>query len=282
MEKDILQLIGDHEKQFSKTEKILSAYIKANPEQIAILSLADLAHIANVGEATIVRFAKKIGLSGFLEMKKLFKYRFSSTFNISSRFYNYVIHDNETMDFIDSFIDLQKGYIDAIKCLIASTTFKEACICINSASSLFLFEDGGASKSPGNTLEFWLRRFGIDVRRISQLGHRIFDQIVQHKENDCFIGFCFGHDNSDLLKLLQYCRKARIPSIVVTDYPEGYAAANADYVLELKRGPLQIFHSMAVPVLVSESISLFVSNLRKDIAYKNLKELDELRKEYEI
>ena len=282
MERNVLQLIEENEDSFSKTEKVLAAYIKSNPEQVAILSLSDLARLTDVGETTIVRFAKKLGLSGFLELRRMLKERSLAAQNISSRFYNYVYQDKETMDFIDSFIDLQKGYIEATKSVIASPAFKEVCSLINSANSLFLFEDGGASRSPGNTLEFWLRRFGIDVRRITQLGHRILDQIVQHKENDCFIAFCFGKDNGDLLKLLKYCKDSGIPSVVITDYLEGYVAGTADHILELKRGPLQIFHSMAVPVLVAESISLFVSNMRKDVAYENLRDLDELRKKYDV
>lgn len=282
MEQNIIQLIESHEHDFSKTEKILSLYIRNNPEQMAMLSISDLAKAAGVGEASVIRFSKKLGFSGYAELKKMFKDRLSATFSISSRFYNCVFQDKETMDYIDSFIDLQKGYIDATKSIIASDTFMRICNVINESHSLFLFEDGGASRSPGNTLEFWLARFGIDVKRINQLGHRIFDKIVMHSEGDVFLAFCFGKDNSDLLKLLNYCKRNKIPSIVITDYVLGLAAANADFVLELKRGPLQIFHSMSVPVLVAESISLFVSKLRKDIAYRNLSKLDELRKEYDI
>ena len=110
----------------------------------------------------------------------------------------------------------------------------------------------------------------------------LLGDLVAIVDRDHFLAFCFGKDNSDLLKLLNYCKRNKIPSIVITDYVLGLAAANADFVLELKRGPLQIFHSMSVPVLVAESISLFVSKLRKDIAYRNLSKLDELRKEYDI
>ena len=282
MEQNILQLIESHEKSFSKTERILSQYIRSNPEQMAMLSISDLAKASDVGEATVIRFAKKLGFSGYAEMKKLFKERLSASFSISSRFYNCVFQDRETMDFIDRFIDQQKGYIEATKKVIASDSFRRICSLINEAHSLFLFEDGGASKSPGNTLEFWLTRFGIDVRRIDQLGHRIFDRIVQHREGDVFLAFCFGKDNSDLIRLLNYCRKEGIPSVVITDYVDGRASSAADHVLELQRGPLEIFHSMAVPVLVAESISLFLSKLRKDIAYGNLRELDEIRKQYDI
>ena len=51
MEQNILQLIESHEKSFSKTERILSQYIRSNPEQMAMLSISDLAKASDVGEA---------------------------------------------------------------------------------------------------------------------------------------------------------------------------------------------------------------------------------------
>lgn len=247
-----------------------------------MFSILDLAKAAGVGEATIIRFSKKLGFSGFSELKKLFKDRLSASFTISSRFYNCVLQDNENIEFIYDFIELQKGCIDATRTMIASKQFVVACSLINSSNATYIFEDGGASRSPGDTLEFWLGRFGINVQRIDQSGHRLFDKIIQHKENDCLLAFCFGKDNNDLLKLLNYCKKESISTIVITDYINGAVAAGSDYVLELKRGPLQLFHSMSVSVLVAEEICLFLANLRKDTAYEKLRELDDIRKEYGI
>ena len=82
MEQNIIQLIESHEHDFSKTEKILSLYIRNNPEQMAMLSISDLAKAAGVGEASVIRFSKKLGFSGYAELKKMFKDRLSATFSM--------------------------------------------------------------------------------------------------------------------------------------------------------------------------------------------------------
>ena len=44
-------------------------YITANPEQIVRLSVADLADLAGISDATIVRTCQKMGFSGYYELK---------------------------------------------------------------------------------------------------------------------------------------------------------------------------------------------------------------------
>ncbi len=70
------------------------------------------------------------------------------------------------------------------------------------------------------------------------------------------MAFCFTKDNPDLSKLLEYCKAAGIHSLVVADYTQGYTLSLADTVLTLERGPLELFHSMSVPVLFCESVVL--------------------------
>ena len=68
MEKTSLQirLIYD---EMSKSEKQIADWIGENPGQIISLSIVELAEKCHCSEATIVRFAKRLGLSGYQELK---------------------------------------------------------------------------------------------------------------------------------------------------------------------------------------------------------------------
>lgn len=279
---NILTLISQKQDELSRTEKVIARFILQNPEQSAMLTISRLAKLTDVGEATIVRFSKKFGFNGYQGLKGALRQRFSDALTASSRFEKFCIQDEAGVAFVQNFIELQKGYIQKVEQVISSQNFKNFCNLIHGSNTIYLFEDGGASASPGNTLEFWLTRFGFDIKRTESSGHRIFDQIINHSDNDILLGFCFGKDNSDLIKLHSYCRKEGIPILLITDYPEGHTASLADHILVLERGPLEIFHSMSVPVLVSEAIALLVAKNQGSSVYQTLKRLDELRKEYHV
>ena len=53
----------------SRSDKQIADWINKNPGKIISLSIVDLSEECGCSEATIVRFAKKLGLSGYQELK---------------------------------------------------------------------------------------------------------------------------------------------------------------------------------------------------------------------
>ena len=55
--------------EMGKAEKQVADWIEANPGKIISLSIVELAEQCRCSEATIVRFSKRLGMSGFQELK---------------------------------------------------------------------------------------------------------------------------------------------------------------------------------------------------------------------
>ena len=55
--------------EMGKAEKQIADWILANPGKIISLSIVELAELCGCSEATIVRFSKRLGLSGYQELK---------------------------------------------------------------------------------------------------------------------------------------------------------------------------------------------------------------------
>lgn len=66
---DLLAMISSYFPALSKSEKKVAQLILSNPDEIENLSINELSAMAGVGESTIVRFARKIGFSGFQDLK---------------------------------------------------------------------------------------------------------------------------------------------------------------------------------------------------------------------
>ena len=54
---------------FSKTEKTIHKYILENPEQVIYDTLSSITMKLHVGEASVVRYFKKLGYSNFIAFK---------------------------------------------------------------------------------------------------------------------------------------------------------------------------------------------------------------------
>ncbi|ELD7554833.1 MurR/RpiR family transcriptional regulator, partial [Listeria monocytogenes] len=81
---DLLATISSYFPSLSKSEQKVAQLILSNPDEVENLSINDLALMANVGESTIVRFSRKIGLTGFQDLKiALVKYQTSQKQNIT-------------------------------------------------------------------------------------------------------------------------------------------------------------------------------------------------------
>lgn len=69
MDNTILLSIRAQQNINSKAENVLGDYILNNVQTIPQLSVAELANKSGVSQATVVRFAKNLGLNGFKELK---------------------------------------------------------------------------------------------------------------------------------------------------------------------------------------------------------------------
>lgn len=66
---DIIKQIAKEEFRESKSDKILIEYINNNASECIYKSITEIAEDVSLGEATITRFSKKLGFSGFSEFK---------------------------------------------------------------------------------------------------------------------------------------------------------------------------------------------------------------------
>lgn len=67
---NIVVVIHDHYHEFNETNKKIADYILQNLEKATFLSLADISKELGVSDATLVRFGKKLGFKGFLDLRQ--------------------------------------------------------------------------------------------------------------------------------------------------------------------------------------------------------------------
>src|SRR5687767_11878282 len=66
----LLKRLTEGADAFSRNQRALARYVLKNYESVAFATVSDLAEQSSVSEATVVRFAKALGFSGYPEFQK--------------------------------------------------------------------------------------------------------------------------------------------------------------------------------------------------------------------
>ena len=89
---DILSTIRSGLEELRSSEKKVAAYVLRNPDAVTTLSITDLAEEAGTSEPTVVRFCRKLGLKGFMDLKLSLARDLPS-----SEYIHESVHENDTL-----------------------------------------------------------------------------------------------------------------------------------------------------------------------------------------
>ena len=63
---------------FSKSDRLIADYILAHPTCVASTTAAELGEVTGTSSATVVRFCRKLGFSGLVDLKMSMAYRYAN------------------------------------------------------------------------------------------------------------------------------------------------------------------------------------------------------------
>src|SRR5512139_4294727 len=82
---DFGQIISEHYKDLTKSEKQIADYLRKNQEEAAFLSAGELSDRLGLSEATLVRFARTVGFPSYPAMRTVLQNNFRRRVTHSAR-----------------------------------------------------------------------------------------------------------------------------------------------------------------------------------------------------
>lgn len=216
--------IQSHYPSLSKSEKKIAEYVLENFSDIMYLSVTELGEKSGVGETSVFRFCKHIGLKGYHEFKLLIAQDTVMLENETKakssddlKHFAEVIKDNivdkisECMNFLDNQqLDLALSYLE-----------KSKRIC---------FMGLGSSALSAQTAKERFLRLGIIAETAIDAHHQNTVASIFNKE-DVIVAFSISGDTKDLIEALEMAHGNKVKIIVVTSYMKSPITKFADIVL---------------------------------------------------
>ncbi|MDO4307521.1 MAG: MurR/RpiR family transcriptional regulator [Eubacteriales bacterium] len=230
MAENIMEAITNHYHSLTPLGKKLADYLFKHSSETQYLSISALAENSGVSEATITRFCRGLGLSGYNDFKlALAKVDqvtdlgepidsaspITSEDSIDSIFHKIhaanIVSINETLEMLD-----EKSIRKAVDILSAS-------------NRVYCFGHGGSMVM---AMEAWARFSTADSRFI-----HISDSHMQAMAaslatpEDSILFFSYSGSTKDMEDVMQIAKSRKIPVILITHFPTSRAAEFAEVVL---------------------------------------------------
>ncbi len=230
MAENILEKITAQYHSLTRSSQRLADYILANAHDAQYMSISGLADNSGVSEASITRFCRSLGLSGYNSLKlALAKTDYVTDLGESS-------HTSDTITSKDSYSSIfHKLYeanilsLNETMELLNEKDISKAVDLISDAERVFCLGHGGSMVM---AMEAWAR-FSTATSRFVHIedSHMQVMQLALATERDVILFFSYSGSTKDMEDIMQIAKERHISVILVTHFPNSRAAGYADVVL---------------------------------------------------
>jgi DNA-binding MurR/RpiR family transcriptional regulator len=259
-----------------ESQQILGEYIIQHYREVANLSALDLGKVAGVSDATVVRFAKAIGYSGFAELKnELYSYVLASD-TPSAKMVQSIgrkrkIDSALTEIFQFDISNIQKTLADfsndhinkATKALIRAR--KIYIVGLNSCESLAVF------------LHFHLRRLSLDVLLVTAGGLVLFEQLAYINQDDSLVLISYPRYSRDSLRAVKFAKERQACVISITDKRYSDIAAEADIPLVAHSSSPGFYNSYAAATTICNVLVFSIAMQNEQKSLESLKMVEKVK-----
>lgn len=201
---------------FTKSEKKIADYVSEFGEKVVFMSMKDLSDEASVGEATVVRFYKKIGYSGFQDMKlDLVKEDFNEKYDKSE-------------NFIEEIATNYRSIIDSTISLIELEKINKFVNQIRKSKTIYIYGIG-ASGIAAKEAEASFFRAGLNTKAITDSHFQAMNSSIIKKDT-MIIAYSLSGTTKDVYDSLKIAHKNNAYIVVITNYPKSPIGELADLV----------------------------------------------------
>ena len=260
----IQQQIRKHYDQLGYAERKIANYVLEHTEDIIELSVSQLSAACGCGDATVVRFARRLGYSGYQSMKIGIAGRMGSVSTISEEITRedscFEIYKKCSLEIISSLEETQS--------VLDPDSLEKAAKMIMKAKRIVIFGLGN-SASIAIDAAHKLLRLGKDAQACND--NHLQAIIASHLDHDSVaIGISHSGSSKDIIEALELSKIGGAGTVSITNYAKSPIVKVSDVALftksrETKRSLLALSSRMAQLAIIDAIYNYIIINSEKSI-----------------
>jgi DNA-binding MurR/RpiR family transcriptional regulator len=218
---------------FSKGEKVIAGYFLEELNDVAFLSIHDISRKLKVGESSIVRFARKLGYKGFLELKHDIKTHLKSSIAPRERFRLTINGASSQEHSVHRIAEYEVNNINYVVNHFDEGSFRKAVAILSHANIVYSTGYNLSSFLAGIT-SYLLERIGMKSVPTNLGGRALDEQLIAMKSHDALIAFSLPPYSPQTIKAAKFAKTLKCRVIAFTDSLSSPVVPYADVVLRVK------------------------------------------------
>lgn len=211
MESVLHKVRGCYE-DMGRSEKRIADYMLKNADSIIGMSISDLAQRCGSGDATVVRFARRLGFSGYQELKLRLASEISSTSSID----NAIKKNDSCYDIFQKRINDIYVSLKNTETILDNEQLEAAAKSIMNAKRITVFGLGNSAAMAMDAAHKLLR-LGLDAQAFCD--NHMQAIVSSHLDEDCVaIGISHSGSSRDIVEALQLAKTRNATTICITNY----------------------------------------------------------------
>ena len=263
----------------STVQKRIADYLFTYPEEVCFQSLKEVSESLGVTEVTVLRFAKKIGVGSFVELKKRMKEYLHSRLDMEKVPVRIVGRVGVSLDESNDKAYLYKRFVDNEISVLRNTyprnqleRILNAVSLIKQARTVYVVGNELGTAAAGY-LTRRLLTIGVHAVDLSAVTRAIYNNYIAHLEaEDVVVMFSTPGYAKYLVNTTKYLEKKNVPQIVITDKENAPVASSATEILVCDNHDLYFYNSVMGFFSISNALAYFT-------AMHDLEETTRLRSE---
>ena len=263
--------------ELSPAELRVAAFVSEHAEDVAFLSVNDLARQLQTSDATIVRTAQALGYAGFPDLRRELIDAVRNQVSPALRLGRGLESLGDTpAALLDRSIEAQIELLQQARRTVRAESFDQAVDILDAADRILTFGIEAAGYLT-QTFALRLRRIGRDAQSISASGAGLADTLLTMRRGDALVAIADEHSPTELSVVLAEAREHAVPVILLTDTLSARSAEHFSVALISSRGDAGSFKTLTTTAVLLDTLLLGLAARDRARSLLSLEQFDRLR-----
>ena len=239
---DLVRRIADEFDALPRQLQCVATYLEQQRANIMLQRISEVAQGSGVHPSAVVRFAQRLGYSGFSEMQAVFRDAYTNTVaparSYQQRIRNVIANGNVPMTSAQMalrFIDASRAGLDELAHEFDAKQFDAAVSLLMKADNIYVVAVR-RTFSIASYIVYALQRTQKRVHLVSGLGGMYREQIRSIDKNDALIAISFPPYGRETLHCARVAHQHKAKVLAITDSVLGPLGRDASVTLTVSEG----------------------------------------------
>ncbi|HVF62427.1 MAG TPA: MurR/RpiR family transcriptional regulator [Casimicrobiaceae bacterium] len=229
-----------------------------HPDQMALLTVAEIAKAASVPPSAVIRFANALGFQGFLALQRVYRERLvARSASYRERIATLRKRGGGSNGVLPQLADSAIDELEQLREHVDPTLFKRAAQAIAAASRVHVVAQRRAFPVAAY-LAYGLSQLEVPAFLLDSVGGMLRQQASLLRGGDLLIAASFRNYSAEVVEAAEICHANRVPVIALTDHAISPLAKSASLRFDLGDNLALPFRSLVGPMCAAQALVIAV------------------------